>query len=384
VTKPDQLFGKRGKNGLILMHADFDEAKTWLVANMGRTVTIHREFDGQGEPVDAGVTGTLAHFILEPMTPHTADQEYYLAFTGHRHGDTVLFSRAGGMDVESAKEGLIYIDVPLGTDVEAFDFRAPLATQVGGVALEALVELVRACFRCYVELHFGFLEFNPLVITDGEIIPVDVKARLDDTAPFLCGELWGPIEFPPPFGRSQTNEEAYIAALDEKSGASLKLTVLNPQGRVWTMVAGGGASVIYADTVVDLGYMDELADYGEYSGDPSTAETREYARTILDLMTREKVEGGKVLIIGGGIANFTDVATTFEGIIEALEEYAPKLNEHGVRIYVRRGGPNYVQGLAHIREAGERLGLDLQVHGPEIHMTAVVKEALDSLAKGVS
>lgn len=40
-------------------------------------------------------------------------------------------------------------------------------------------------------------------------------------------------------------QEAYIAELDAKSGASLKLTVLNPKGRVWTMVAGGGASVIY-------------------------------------------------------------------------------------------------------------------------------------------
>lgn len=30
--------------------------------------------------------------------------------------------------------------------------------------------------------------------------------------------------------------------------------MLNPTGRVWLMVAGGGASVIYADTVGDLGY----------------------------------------------------------------------------------------------------------------------------------
>jgi len=34
-----------------------------------------------------------------------------------------------------------------------------------------------------------------------------------------------------------------------QTGASLKLTILNPKGRIWTMVAGGGASVIYADTV---------------------------------------------------------------------------------------------------------------------------------------
>lgn len=41
-------------------------------------------------------------------------------------------------------------------------------------------------------------------------------------------------------------QEAYIAELDAKSGASLKLTILNKKGRIWTMVAGGGASVIYA------------------------------------------------------------------------------------------------------------------------------------------
>ena len=41
-------------------------------------------------------------------------------------------------------------------------------------------------------------------------------------------------------------QEMYIADLDAKSGASLKLTILNAEGRIWTMVAGGGASVIYA------------------------------------------------------------------------------------------------------------------------------------------
>lgn len=40
-----------------------------------------------------------------------------------------------------------------------------------------------------------------------------------------------------------------ILVLTLQTSASLKFTVLNPKGRIWTMVAGGGASVIYADTV---------------------------------------------------------------------------------------------------------------------------------------
>lgn len=42
-------------------------------------------------------------------------------------------------------------------------------------------------------------------------------------------------------------QEEAIARLDRNSGgSSLKLTVINRNGRIWTMVAGGGASVIYA------------------------------------------------------------------------------------------------------------------------------------------
>lgn len=79
-----------------------------------------------------------------------------------------------------------------------------------------------------------------------------------------------------------------MAELDAKSGASLKLTVLNPQGRIWTMVAGGGASVIYSDTICDLGGSKELANYGEYSGAPTESQTFEYAKTVLQLMTKVK------------------------------------------------------------------------------------------------
>ena len=78
------------------------------------------------------------------------------------------------------------------------------------------------------------------------------------------------------------------------------------------MVAGGGASVIYSDTICDLGGSSELANYGEYSGAPSESQTFEYAKTILSLMTKEIHPEGKVLIIGGGIANFTNVAATFK------------------------------------------------------------------------
>jgi ATP citrate (pro-S)-lyase len=142
------------------------------------------------------------------------------------------------------------------------------------------------------------------------------------------------------------------------------------------MVAGGGASVVYADTIADLGFGHELANYGEYSGAPSEAHTYHYAKTILDLMTRDYDDRGKVLIIGGGIANFTDVAMTFKGIIRAIKEYQNKLKENKVHIWVRRGGPNYQEGLQLLRDVGENTGVAIEVFGPETHITAIVPMAL--------
>lgn len=226
-------------------------------------------------------------------------------------------------------------------------------------------------------MYFTYLEINPLVVTKDSIYILDLAAKLDSTADFICKPKWGDIDYPPPFGRDAFPEEAYIADLDAKSGASLKLTILNRNGRIWTMVAGGGASVIYSDTICDLGGAEELANYGEYSGAPSEQQTYEYAKTILTLMTSSpKHPQGKVLITGGGIANFTNVAATFKGIITALREFQGALKEHNVSIYVRRAGPNYQEGLRKMREFGKILGVPLHVFGPETHMTAICGMAL--------
>jgi len=171
-------------------------------------------------------------------------------------------------------------------------------------------------------------------------------------------------------------EEEFVESLDEKTGASLKLTILNPHGVIWNLVAGGGASVIFADTVADLGYGQQLGNYGEYSGAPNEEETYQYARTLLSLATRYPVPKRKVILIGGGIANFTDIAKTFKGIIHALKEFKEKLLENHIKIYVRRAGPNYQVGLKLMRKVGEELGIPIEVFGPEVPMTSIIPKAV--------
>jgi ATP citrate (pro-S)-lyase len=272
-----------------------------------------------------------------------------------------------------------------------------------------LVDFITRLYAVYVDCQFTYLEINPLVVipnaagTSAEVHFLDLAAKLDQTAEFECGVKWavarspaalgmavvkatdgkvnidaGPaMEFPAPFGREMSKEEAYIAELDAKTGASLKLTILNANGRVWTLVAGGGASVVYADAIASSGFSDELANYGEYSGAPTETQTYHYARTVLDLMLRAPLhKEGKVLFIGGGIANFTNVASTFKGVIRALREVAPQLIEHNVQIWVRRAGPNYQEGLKNIKSVGQELKLNMHVYGPEMHVSGIVPLAL--------
>jgi len=78
-------------------------------------------------------------------------------------------------------------------------------------------------------------------------------------------------------------------------------------------------------------------------------QTYEYAKTIIDLMCRHPHPDGKILIIGGGIANFTNVADTLKGIIRAIRETKDRLKEHNTKVVVRRGGPNYKEGLRYCR-----------------------------------
>jgi len=365
VVKPDQLFGKRGKHGLIKANASFEEAKKWIKEHMNKETTVGK------------VTDKLTHFIIEPYIPHK--EEYYVAIKSNRDGDTIYFSNHGGVDIESVWDTVAEIQVDVTEDIDKIDVESKLPKDTSKDKRKMFVDFIKGLFKFYRDLHYAYLEINPFVVSGKEVIPLDLVARLDDTAHFECSSKWGDITFPAPFGRKLSKEEEYIKKLDEKSGASLKLTVLNPKGRVWTMVAGGGGSVIYTDTIVDLGYGDELANYGEYSGNPSTDETYEYAKTILDLMTREKDPKGrpKYLLIGGGIANFTDVAKTFTGIVKALREYKKKLQDTNVKIYVRRGGPNYQEGLRIMRELGKEIGIPIEVYGPETHMTRIVNMALE-------
>ncbi|MFX1326670.1 MAG: ATP citrate lyase citrate-binding domain-containing protein [Promethearchaeota archaeon] len=370
VVKPDQLFGKRGKAKLILLDANFDQVKKFCKENLNKEFLI------------GNVKGELNRLLVEPFIPH--EKEYYVSITSERDNDVIHFSFEGGIFIEENWDKVTHIKIPIGTDIKTFDLESKLPNL--GDLKSFLIPFIKGLYQVYVAQDFTFLEINPFAITkDKKIVPLDVKARLDDTAAFLHTDTWGnpkdPIEFPAGFGQKMSFEETEIKELDEKTGASIKLTILNREGRVWTMVAGGGASVIYTDTIADLGFSEELGNYGEYSGNPSQEHTEIYAQTLIDIITEKPDPKGreKYLIIGGGIANFTDVKATFGGIVSAIKKSVDKLKKANVKILVRRGGPNEKQGLELMRQVGLETGIPIDIYDRYSSMTRPVSRMIEKM-----
>ena len=328
------------------------------------------------------VRGALKRLLVEPFIPH--EKEYYVSITTERDGDVIHFSFEGGIFVEENWDKVIHIPVPIGTDINSFDLESKMPDL--GDSKNPLIAFIKGLYQVFVDQDFAFLEINPFVITeDNKVVPLDVKARLDDTAMFLHTDTWGninsPIEFPAGFGQTMSAEEKKIMEIDEKTGASLKLTILNRDGRIWTMIAGGGASVVYTDTIADLGLEKELSNYGEYSGNPNQEHTEIYAQTLIDLITENPEPKGreKYLIIGGGIANFTDVKATFGGIVKAIKKSVDKLKKANVKILVRRGGPNEKQGLELMRQVGEETGIPIEIYDRYSSMTRPVARMVEKI-----
>jgi ATP-citrate lyase beta-subunit len=342
VVKVDQAVKGRYKKGLVRL----DRNKTQAAADI-------KELAEQG----------YTSFLVEPYFTHQQADECYLAFNRTRDGTDVAYAPLGGVDIEARPD-----------DVQHQLFSEKLAlANVPPSTLAALHETFEANY-------FSFLEINPLLLGDtlsqnGRPLLLDAAVEVDDAAEFFADGRWTASDMRRFSTREPSEEEQAVAALSEQSQASFSLELINPDGRIFMLLSGGGASVVLADEVKNLGFGQELANYGEYSGNPNQEETRHYTAQVLSLLLKSKAKN-KVLVIAGGVANFTDVRTTFRGIIEALAARQSELKKQGIKVYVRRGGPHEAEGLKMIEDYLTGASLLGRVAGPELVLTDIVTHAL--------
>ncbi len=308
----------------------------------------------------------FSHFIIEPMIGHDQTQERYMSITSDREGLTLSYTEQGGVDVEQNTDSIQRVKL----DDETNWGNLAHAT---GLTPEYLQNLVTA----YKQNYFVFLEINPYVVDGTNVKLLDAAVEVDDAAEFFVTN-WQASDFRSHRDLSITVQELVSQDLDANSPASFKLSVLNPNGSIFLLLSGGGASIVVADEIYNQGYGAQLANYGEYSGNPNTEETYIYTKAVLELVLASSARP-KVLFVGGAVANFTDIAKTFAGVIQAINEVADQLSEHQTKIFVRRGGPNQETGLAKLRQALAKHNLLGAVHDPQTPLTVAVTEALQAV-----
>ncbi len=351
VVKVDQGVKRRFKQGLVLL--DVSRADKMINA------------------ISGWIKKGYSHFLIEEFIPHTDDEERYLALARTSLGTVISYSKKGGVDIEDHASEVKSELIKDAEDVKKIAIEIDLNPDI----LEKIIE-------AFDINYFSFLEINPLVISFKKPYMLDIAAEIDSAAEFFV-DNWSSRDFreAPMISSGSTpthksTEEINVQNLSEKSQASFKLVVLNPEGSIFMLLSGGGASVVLADEVYNLDFGPKLANYGEYSGNPNEEETLLYTKNILSLLVNSHA-ADKVLIIGGGVANFTDVRITFRGLIRALEQFKDTLKEQGVKIYVRRGGPHQEDGLKMIKKFMQENGIGGEVFGPELVLTDIVTKALN-------
>jgi ATP citrate (pro-S)-lyase len=64
-------------------------------------------------------------------------------------------------------------------------------------------------------------------------------------------------------------------------------------------------------------------------------------------------------------------------MVQAMREKAADMKAAQLKVFVRRGGPNWQAGLALMRQLGEDTGIPIEVYGPTDSMTGICQKALD-------
>jgi ATP-citrate lyase beta-subunit len=349
VAKAHEAMGSRFKLGLVKVDLDLKGAQAAIKEMLGRQVG----------------SITVTQVIVSEMIPHK--DEYYASVKSTRTGSEVLLANCGGIEVESNWERVKKLQIEIGEKPSEAALEK-LAKEAGfsGDNVKKMAEFAGKLFACFDSEDAQYLEVNPVVARqgDGALVALDAVTLLDGDAKFRHPD-WN-FPFAAEFGRAYSQDELDVMGVDSKIKGSVKFIQI-PGGNIAMLPAGGGASVYYSDAVVARG--GKLANYAEYSGDPP-----DWAVEVLT----EKVASLpdiKHIIVGGAIANFTDVKKTFGGIIAGFRKAKADGKLKGVKIWVRRGGPNEKEGLELMRKLKDE-GFDIHVYDRTTPLTDIVDMAL--------
>jgi citryl-CoA synthetase large subunit len=330
VVKAQVLSGKRGKNNGIVFCSSADEVVR--ACNQLFTTTIRGQH--------------VASALVEEKIVIAREEYVSIVYNTTSQQPMILYSREGGMDIEEVSAEKI-VRAPL--DIRVSEVLSPLLPKS---------DIFQKIWNCFLAEDTRQIEINPLIITtDGRYVAADAKIALDEDA-FYRHEEWSQLEPRTMMGRLPTEREVAVKKIDEGEGyyRGTAGKYIEMDGDIAILFSGGGASIANMDALIKAGL--KPANYTEYSGNPPREKVRELAKIVLSK------PGLRGLWIAGGVANFTNIAETFHGIVDALDEIKPNYP-----IVIRRAGPFEEEGMRLMKSCAERNGLMMHFFGKETSMS---------------
>jgi len=377
VVKAQVLSGKRGKNNGIRFCNNLEEVEKAVA-----------------EIFNMSIRGQYVSAILLTEKVNIESENYLsITYDTNRKQPILIFSSEGGMDIEDVSDEKI-LRIPL--DIR--DSVLPLVGGVRGGSIESnnsskfslipeeYLETAKNLWNCFQSEDTRLVEINPLVkTTSSEIMALDAKVALDDDAFYRHNKEaqerakekglepstvtdWDLFESRTMLGRRATEREIAVQEIDkgEKYYQGTAGKYIELEGDIAVLFSGGGASIANMDALYQVGL--KPANYTEYSGNPPQEKVFELSKIVL---SKPNLKG---LWIVGGVANFTDIAATFAGIVQAIDELKPNFP-----IVVRRAGPNDKEGIRMLEECAKRNNLQIKIFGKEVSMSETAQVLVDMI-----
>lgn len=322
VVKAQIHAGGRGKAGGVRLCRAESEVREAAEALLGSVLVTKQ----------TGPDGRLVRTLLVEEGVEIARELYASLVVDRSSGRPILIASAsGGMDIEevaaSTPEKILTETVDPAMGLQPFQARRlALGLGLSGGVFRQGVSFLLGLYRAFDGLDAGQVEINPMLVTGGgEVIALDAKVSVDDSALFRQ---------PKAAALRDLNEESPLEVEAGKHG----LNYIKLDGAVGCMVNGAGLAMATMDIVKLAG--SSPANFLDVGGG-ANAEQIENAFRIL---TRDDDVRAVLINIFGGILRCDRLA---EGLIAAVRKLDSQLP-----IVIRMKGTNVEIARKMLEESG--------------------------------
>jgi len=322
VVKAQIHAGGRGKGGGVKVASSVDEVSRYASDILGMTLVTHQ----------TGSSGKVVERLLIEQGVEIAN-ELYIGLVVDRGNQVIalMASSEGGVNIEDVaiqdpgKIHTLQIDPIEGVNEDA---ARSIAAKIGlsESVHDDAVKLFSNLYAVFSICDATLVEVNPLVVTrDGNIIAVDAKIELDDSAMYRHPEL---IEL-----RDFSEEDP-----SEIEASRVGLNYISLVGNIGCLVNGAGLAMATMDIIKLHG--GEPANFLDVGG----GATAEQVSAAFRIMLKHNNVRAILVNIFGGIMRCDVIAT---GIVEAVQQVDVRLP-----LVIRLEGTNVETGREILTKSG--------------------------------